>query len=760
MVRRFERDDLGYVAWLAAHVDGYVLNTHIHATSDYVILHRARCRTVNRPLAADRSWTYAYGKTCSDAREDLEAWALGEAGGPAQPCGKCLASPGRPVAAESGQVPAAGSIESRRAPRPLLETAAMDGEGISVRIRGTLLRRQDDEPWAIPASRRVPPRAAAPDRAIETDADVIILGCVSGKRPGPLPAKDLYDSDLFDRRRRYAEATGKPWVIFSAKHGILDPDDEIEWYDVALKELPHRVRRDKGEEAVRQLEERFGPLAGMTFEIHAGEAYRTAIEGPLSARGARLLNPVANLRIGQLKQWYGRQLGGPEPGPEAPPLARSVYAQGASTLGAIAIAEVTEIAGFSWRWPMGTEEFDHGWDYVASTDGDRYRVRHGIGGRVVYGQYRVHSVTWLDKSPMVEGVAPDDYGTSGALISVIRIGGGPHVRSLGELPLGYAGFEIVCQSDEINAKYAHASLSVKILEDDLAGWARHAILRARSKGSPKHVAGSQQRTAPPAAPLSEPPDLDRLAITRVLLDYGRAAVAHQASQGPAEFTPNPEANRLIREDPFAFLLAVIFDQGILAERAWAAPYELRRRLGHLDLARIAADPTAVAEAVARPPMLQRFVNTVPGWVVAAADKVLTEYGGDAGRIWGDEPSASELERRLDVFQGIGQKKAAMAVEILERDLGVTIRSLHGTNIAYDVHVRRIFLRTGLAARDDLDEMVAAARALHPERPGEMDFPMWLIGRQWCRPGVPLCTECPLFTVCPRLVDRADDVRGA
>ena len=479
-------------------------------------------------------------------------------------------------------------------PRELhLYFAALDS------IRRKLLRRRETEREAALKSRPVPPRASTPDRLIETDADVLILGCVSGKRLGPLPAKDLYDSDLFDRRRRYAEATGKPWVIFSAKHGILDPDDEIEWYDVALKELPRRIRRAKGEEAVRQLEKRFGPLAGMIFETHAGEAYRTAIEGPLSDRGARLLNPVEGLRIGELKQWYGRQLGSPETGPSAPPPARSDLVQGGITLGAIAVSEVTELSGFSWRWPEGTEEFDHGWDFAVSADGDRYRVRHGIGGRVVYGQYRVHSVTWLDKSPMVEGVAPDDYGTSGALVSIIRIGGGPHVRSLSELPLGYAGFEINRQSDEIKAKYARASLSVKILEDDLEGWARHAILRARSKGSPKPLAGSQQRPAPPVAPLSAPPDLDQQAITRVLLDYGRAAVAHQASQGPVEFTPNPEANRLVLEDPFAFLLAVILDQGIVAERAWAAPYELRRRLGHLDPARIVADPTAVAEAVSQ-----------------------------------------------------------------------------------------------------------------------------------------------------------------
>ncbi len=159
-------------------------------------------------------------------------------------------------------------------------------------------------------------------------------------------------------------------------------------------------------------------------------------------------------------------------------------------------------------------------------------------------------------------------------------------------------------------------------------------------------------------------------------------------------------------------------------------------------------------------MLQRFINTIPRWVVAASGRVITKYQGDAGRIWGDRPTADELTRRLEAFQGIGQKKAAMAVEMLERDLKVEIRELHQTDIAYDVHVRRVFLRTGLADRDDREQMIEAGRRLNPARPGAIDFPMWLIGRQWCRPGVPLCADCPLFGVCPRLVDRASGVRGA
>jgi len=102
----------------------------------------------------------------------------------------------------------------------------------------------------------------------------------------------------------------------------------------------------------------------------------------------------------------------------------------------------------------------------------------------------------------------------------------------------------------------------------------------------------------------------------------------------------------------------------------------------------------------------------------------------------------------------------MAVEILERDLGVSLTDLSGSDIAYDVHVRRVFLRTGLAERDDVGHMVALARALHPQRPGALDNPAWDIGRRWCRAGVPDCPTCPLVTACPRFVEKGDHVHGA
>jgi endonuclease III len=185
-----------------------------------------------------------------------------------------------------------------------------------------------------------------------------------------------------------------------------------------------------------------------------------------------------------------------------------------------------------------------------------------------------------------------------------------------------------------------------------------------------------------------------------------------------------------------------------------------QRLGYLDPSMIVADPEAVRRAVAGPPALHRYVNNVPSWIVLAARRVLDEYGGDAERIWNDQPTAEELRRRLERFQGIGQKKAAMAVEILERQRGVGITQLEGSDIAFDVHVRRVFLRTGMAERDDERHMVQRARALNAARPGALDYPAWWIGHEWCRPTEPLCDACPIENVCPKFTERAIGVSSA
>jgi len=240
---------------------------------------------------------------------------------------------------------------------------------------------------------------------------------------------------------------------------------------------------------------------------------------------------------------------------------------------------------------------------------------------------------------------------------------------------------------------------------------------------------------------------DARATGDALLAYGRELEARGDAQLGGSFTDIPEADRLIKERPEAFLFGVLFTQGIPAERAWAGPYLLSQRLGHLDLARLAEEPAAVGKAVSRPPALHRFVATLPAWIVSAARRLLDDYDGDAARIWAPGTHVLEVTERLRAFDGIGPKKAAMAVEILVRFFGADLRGAECGDVAYDVHVRRVFLRSGLIDRDVPEEVSRAAREACPERPGLLDLPAWLIGRETCRPGQPRCEACRIGHAC-------------
>ena len=236
-----------------------------------------------------------------------------------------------------------------------------------------------------------------------------------------------------------------------------------------------------------------------------------------------------------------------------------------------------------------------------------------------------------------------------------------------------------------------------------------------------------------------------------LAAYGDELVEEGAAQVGGAFTDLSEADALVKSSPEAFLLAVLFTQGVAAERAWAGPYLLRERLGHLDLRRLASERAAVDEAVCRRPALHRFKHTMAGWISDAAGRLLECYGGDASRIWESGSTALEVTERLSRFSGIGRKKAAMAVEILSRHFGVALAGPECGTVAYDVQVRRVFLRSGLVARDTPQDVAAAAAVACPAAPGSLDLATWLVGRQWCRPKGPKCGECLLGDVCERRV---------
>jgi len=138
--------------------------------------------------------------------------------------------------------------------------------------------------------------------------DIILLGCVSKKLDRPAPAQDLYISPLWRFRRAYAEATGKPWMILSAAHGLVRPNERLDPYDVALQDLQAAEKFEWANRTFIQLRKRFGDLSGLTIEIHAGAPYvETGLGALMQSSGATVLRPLSHLKFGQQLSWY-RQL--------------------------------------------------------------------------------------------------------------------------------------------------------------------------------------------------------------------------------------------------------------------------------------------------------------------------------------------------------------------------------------------------------------------------------------------------------------------
>lgn len=142
----------------------------------------------------------------------------------------------------------------------------------------------------------------APDPA--RPADVVLVGCVKTKLAHGAPSRELYVSDYFAKMRSYAEATGLPWFILSAEHGLVAPDQWLDPYERYLPDTSREYRRSWGLRVASALEQELGPLAGVVFDIHAGKAYVESVGEALSQRGALVLDLLEGLSFGRRLSWY------------------------------------------------------------------------------------------------------------------------------------------------------------------------------------------------------------------------------------------------------------------------------------------------------------------------------------------------------------------------------------------------------------------------------------------------------------------------
>lgn len=147
---------------------------------------------------------------------------------------------------------------------------------------------------------------------------IVLISCVSKKRTVISKAKEMYISSLFKMSMEYAEKLNPDKIlILSAKHHLLEVDDEIEPYNVTLTNVPKNKRNSNlkvlnsqekkvwGQKVLELLKEKTN-LEEDKFIILAGNAYFAPIS--LGLTGCNYELPLDKLKIGERLSFLKKEI--------------------------------------------------------------------------------------------------------------------------------------------------------------------------------------------------------------------------------------------------------------------------------------------------------------------------------------------------------------------------------------------------------------------------------------------------------------------
>jgi len=224
------------------------------------------------------------------------------------------------------------------------------------------------------------------------------------------------------------------------------------------------------------------------------------------------------------------------------------------------------------------------------------------------------------------------------------------------------------------------------------------------------------------------------------------------------FVDDQEINNFLNDldnNPHVYVLACLMDRQIKAERAWIIPFSIKNELGTFKIEDLAEIKLNEFMKIFNKNKLHRFNDTMAEIFYLAVKDIQNKYSGNAANIWIGKPSSSAVVYRFLEFRGSGVKIATMATNILARQFRIPFSDYYSVDISPDVHIRRVMERMGFVPKDSNNDMVIyKARELNPEFPGIIDFSCWEIGRKWCRPNNPICSDCIVNEECGMNINNA------
>ena len=105
--------------------------------------------------------------------------------------------------------------------------------------------------------------------------------------------------------------------------------------------------------------------------------------------------------------------------------------------------------------------------------------------------------------------------------------------------------------------------------------------------------------------------------------------------------------------------------------AFSGPLKIKQRVGSLDAGVLAGMDSGRLDAAFREkPAVHRFPGTMAGRVQELARAVVSDYDGDAARVWTQARDADDLRGWIEALPGFGEMKVKALGSVLAKRFGV------------------------------------------------------------------------------------------
>jgi hypothetical protein len=139
-------------------------------------------------------------------------------------------------------------------------------------------------------------------------AKIVLLSCTKSKTPYKAPAQELYSaSPMFQKTLEYGK-TLKPdkMFILSAKHHLVNLNQELAPYDLTLKDFNKDEKERWGEEVYKEMKQRGINPEKNKFIFLAGSEYIKPLLKYIPE--SNIENPMGGRRFGERLKWLNKQL--------------------------------------------------------------------------------------------------------------------------------------------------------------------------------------------------------------------------------------------------------------------------------------------------------------------------------------------------------------------------------------------------------------------------------------------------------------------